>query len=261
MDSSAHSDIALASPPPPPADIYVYPCNGVSADWTSVPRASLPPAQQPPPPSLQPGQPQTVGNLQDLQRAFANASVSEVVLTSHVRLAGAPLALSGPGRSLRLRGACAQPPPGASAAQLTPGLCALDAASLSRHATVLDGARLELQGIALLRGSAATAGGSVLAMRNASVVASGCLFDGSRALGEGGALLAASGSTIDARASTFRNCSSLRGFGGAAAAAYGSAVLLSGSTVEASSAQSGGCLAAVFGSRVVATASALRLCR
>lgn len=198
-------------------------------------------------------------SLADLERAFADPTVTEVILSDNIALTGTALVLTGAGRLLSLR-------PGASAcsrsraASVPTGMCEIDAGFRSRHFVVQNGASLTLQGLALTRG-AALQGGSVLAIGGASASASGCLFADSTALGDGGALLAVNGSTLIVRGSAFRNCSSLRAFGGAAAAVYGSTLQLSDSAVESCHAQSGGGLTAIFGSQLLVTSSVLANCR
>lgn len=208
-------------PTPSPADFLSYPGEGFSAQFSSAPRPLS--ASQPQPllgrrallqtqqlvtAAPQPAAPAQCGTLAELEAAVGDPAVTAVVLTAHIALAGAPLAVAGANRSLTVTSASSSSAAaGGCRATTTPwgtaipaGLCALDAGGRSRHFTVSNGASLTLDGVALV-GGAETQGGSVLAVSGSAVSVRGCVVADSWAAGDGGAILALAGSRATVRQS------------------------------------------------------------
>lgn len=224
---------------------------------------------QPPPLAAVAARSVEAATADQLQSAFADPSVSAVVVTAHIALPS-PLALSGVGRALSVSAdpaRCAARPAFASAATGRPvphGFCGLDAPSSGgRHFTVTLGASLSLSCLALLggRGPPPPLGGSVLALSGASLSASAVLFADSASMGDGGALFAASPGTVATLTDcVFLNCSSAAGAGGAAAAAFGASLTVHAGSGSGCSAQSGGAFAAVLNATLAVKGTAVGNC-
>ena len=76
----------------------------------------------------------TVATLTALRAALANNSIGTVQLAQHIALDGTPLVIAGRRLSIRTRaGSCGGAKTTSSGRSLSPGLCSLDGAFLSRH--------------------------------------------------------------------------------------------------------------------------------
>lgn len=145
----------------------------------------------------------TVATAADLLSAAASPGVSAITVAGHIALQGTPVAVSGAGRSLTITAAAAAcPAPPATAADLPPGLCAIDARGLSRLFEVSGGASLALAGLALVNGNTFSQAGSVLVEAGSRFAATGCAFARSSTVAAGGAVLVTGPGAL----ATFQTC-------------------------------------------------------
>ena len=155
----------------------------------------------------------TAATLHDLRAAFADPGVASVTLTGHITLtdSAGPLTLAGAGRVLSVSAgaACAGATYAAASRALPPGTCVLDALGGSQHFLVLQGASLNISGLALLNGYGLQ-GGCVLVKASAfeavgsAFRAFGCFFMDSTSLGDGGALAVVGPATAVVTSSALR---------------------------------------------------------